>query len=388
MGVSKTTVLIKIIGIVITAAVFTGACTSSAGPGVEQPDMLSPDLANHPIYSSYNFGENENVIDFGTQPLWVPTSAISEVMKHDKILQDALKQEGFEIRFHSFSKGIDVNYFFGQGNLEAGIGGDLPTLRAVYELNVQVAALVQHGFTSIVADKPILVSDLRGKRIGTPEGSLAHYALIKALSDSGISASSVTLVLIDVDELPAALESGKIDAFSGWEPAPTTSTLNLEQNYIINRSLSWGFLYFSPTFSEDHPGAVRLITASSLRALNWMRQDSANIQKASDWALETEKKFSGEESKLSPLEYSGLIRDDILATMLYPYLPEKELMRGGHIWEEFQFLKDEGILPETAAWETIIPNFSTAIVPEILNQAQIYELDNFHYLDLGEAQYE
>jgi len=386
MGLNKTTSLIKIIGIVLAAAVFSGACTSSAGRGLEQPDILSPDLANHPIYSSYNFGEDEKVIDIGIQPLWVPTSAISEVMKHDKILQDALEQEGFEIRFHSFSKGIDVNYFFGQGNLEAGFRGDLPTLGAIYDLDVQVAALVQHGFTSIVADKPILVSDLRGKRIGTPEGSLAHYALIKALSDFGISASSVTLVFIDVDELPTALESGKIDAFSGWEPAPTISTLNLKQNYIINRSLSWGFLYFSSAFSEDHPDVVRLITASSLRALNWMQQDSANIRKASEWALETEKKFYGEESKLSPLEYSGLIHDDILTSMLYPYIPEKELMQGGHLWEEFQFMKDEGILPETATWEMLIPNFSTTIVPEIINQAQIYELDNFHYLDLGGAQ--
>ncbi len=324
------------------------------------------------------------MIDIGIQPLWAPVSAISEVMGHDKILQDALEREGFGVQFHPFKKGIDLNYFIEQGDLEAGIGGDMPTLIAVSELNVEVVAVVQEGFTSIVANKPIMVSDLRGKRIGFPQGSLSHYALLKALSTSGIPTSAVTLVLMDIDEMPAALESGTIDAFSGWEPAPTISISKSMQNHIVQRTMGWGFLYFSPTFSEDHPEIVRLITASSLRALNWMQQDDANLLQASQWALEAEREFGGDESKLSAKEYSELIREDILAAALYPHLPERDLAPGGRIWEEFQFLKDEGLILENVSWATILSHFSLSIIPEILAKAQVYELDFFQYSLPGE----
>ncbi len=381
MRKNPTTLLTRIILLGLAAVLFSGACSSKTGSSANLP---APDLSNHPIYSSYNFGQDESVIDIGIQPLWAPVSAISEVMGHDKILQDALEREGFGVQFHPFKKGIDLNYFIEQGDLEAGIGGDMPTLIAVSELNVEVVAVVQEGFTSIVANKPIMVSDLRGKRIGFPQGSLSHYALLKALSTSGIPTSAVTLVLMDIDEMPAALESGTIDAFSGWEPAPTISISKSMQNHIVQRTMGWGFLYFSPTFSEDHPEIVRLITASSLRALNWMQQDDANLLQASQWALEAEREFGGDESKLSAKEYSELIREDILAAALYPHLPERDLAPGGRIWEEFQFLKDEGLILENVSWATILSHFSLSIIPEILAKAQVYELDFFQYSLPGE----
>jgi len=69
------------------------------------PTMI--DLSNHPIYSQYEFGEGTNIIDFGAQPLWVPTCLITETMRRDTILMKTMSELGLKIRFHFFLKGAD-----------------------------------------------------------------------------------------------------------------------------------------------------------------------------------------------------------------------------------------------------------------------------------------
>ncbi len=61
-------------------------------------------------------------------------------------------------------------------------------------------------------------SDLRGKRIGTPRGSAAHYFLYLYLTYYGLQEEDVDIVFLDAEELPNALADGKIDAFSMREP--------------------------------------------------------------------------------------------------------------------------------------------------------------------------
>lgn len=65
---NKTTLLIIIAVIVFTAGLFSGACSSKYGSENDLSNILAADLSNHPIYSSYNFGSEENVIDIGIQP--------------------------------------------------------------------------------------------------------------------------------------------------------------------------------------------------------------------------------------------------------------------------------------------------------------------------------
>lgn len=76
-------------------------------------------------FEGYQFGNPETVIDLGIQPLWLP-GVISEVMRRDSILHEALAKRGFEIRFHAFLKGADVNSFIASRHLEAGIGEYIP----------------------------------------------------------------------------------------------------------------------------------------------------------------------------------------------------------------------------------------------------------------------
>ena len=78
---------------------------------VQQETRMSPlgqsiNILNHPIYSQYIYVQNDTTINIGFQPLYLPTGIIFEVIKRDKILQNALKRLGKEIAYFPYIKGI------------------------------------------------------------------------------------------------------------------------------------------------------------------------------------------------------------------------------------------------------------------------------------------
>jgi len=136
-------------------------------------------MTDHPVYSTYEYG-SDDVIDIGSQPLFVPTGNLSEVMRRDQLLNGALGELGFKTRFHPFLKGADLNFFLERGDLDAGFAGDNPALTACATSGVVVAALVMRGSAAIVSADNTMVADLDGKRIGYALGSNAHFALLEA----------------------------------------------------------------------------------------------------------------------------------------------------------------------------------------------------------------
>ncbi len=334
----------------------------------------APDLSDHPIYREYEFGQDESVIDLGTQPLWVPTSLISEAMRRDTLLQTSLAELGLRIRFHPFLKGADVNFFLRRGELEVGIGGDMPALTAAADFNVLVATLIQQGFCSIVANRHMMVSELRNKRIGYAFGSNAHHALIHALSSAGLRETDVHMIPLDVNEMPDALTEGRIDAFSAWEPWPTIARMRFEKPVVIHRNTTSGYLYFSRSFADRHPEAVRQIVASQVRSMKWLRSHKEHLLLASRWALTAGQDLSGQASVLSPEHYVALAKNDLLGISFIPIIPRKHLADGGPLDREFEFLKALGKIADTAEWDRVRSCFDHSIAEDVLSAGGRYLL--------------
>jgi sulfonate transport system substrate-binding protein len=90
---------------------------------------------------------------------------------------------------------------------------DRPDLRIVMTVAECAYRIVARRASGIAA-----VADLRGKKIGTPANTSAHYYLVKSLRRAGLAASDVTVVAMAVPDMAGALAKGEVDAVSGWEP--------------------------------------------------------------------------------------------------------------------------------------------------------------------------
>lgn len=339
------------------------------------------DISTHPVYSKYEFGAEDNIIDIGVQPLFVPHNIIYETMKRDRVLRRALAEKGMEIRFHGFHKGKDINFFVGRGDLEAAIVGDMPTLIAAATSDILATSLLNQGFISIVADKPMLMEDLRAKKVAYPPGSNAHYALLSALTSAGVSPDDVILVAMDIDEILDAFVRGEIDAFSAWEPTPTIAVRSLDNASIIHRSYTVGFLYFNSSLFEKHPDAVKEVVASVVRALIWLKRNTNNLGMAASWAIEAVEDFSGEEFVLAVDDYVTIARNDILGIEALSLIPARDIEAGGYLEKELAFLLDAGTLPATTVPDAVLDKFDRSLVMDIIANKTLYGVNKFDYED-------
>ena len=363
------------IAVVATVGHLRGWFVGRPGIAAAKVDYLAD-----PLYSTYEFGQSDNVIDVGVQPVWIPTNIITEVIKRDMVLKDELAQKGLEIRFHGFRKGADVNFFLDRGDLQVGVGGDMPALTAAAKSDVLVASIIQKGFCSIVARRQMLTTDLKGMRIAYGYGSISHYRLLHLLLSVGLDESDVDLVAMDVGMMPEALKQGEIDAFAAWEPAPAIALITCEDARVIHRSLSSGYLYFSRSFAQQRPDAMRLIIAAQIRALKWLKNRDRLLM-ACRWAITGEQSLTGRTSPLSERAYMTLAKKDLLGLTLFPAITAEELGPSKSLRDEFRFLKRMGSIPANSQWDDIAKCFDTGIVEELAQNRRKHRLDDFQYAE-------
>jgi len=88
------------------------------------------------------------------------------------------------------------------------------------------------------------VADLKGKRIGVPIGSTAHYSLMGALQHEGIAEADVTIMSMKPDDIAAAWSQGGIDATWIWQPVQSEILKTGKLIVGAETTAEWGF----PTF--------------------------------------------------------------------------------------------------------------------------------------------
>ncbi len=336
-------------------------------------------LSDHPLYSKYKFGQSGHTIDFGVQPISIPIGVISAVIEEDRLLLDELSAMGIEIRYHQFYKGSDLNHFVERGDLELGLAGDMPALVIATKTDLVIATLSKHGFTSFISDKHMLIKELRGKRIGFPFGSNAHYSLLQVLAGADVNEKDVILVPQNVNLLPVDFENGRIDMFVSWEPITTMALVQNKGLNINHRSLSTSYMYFTKAFVEAQPEVSRLIVAAQVRAMMWMYENDDNLHHACGWAFERKESFLKEANVLTTKQCADIMKNDLLDVALIPLVPESDLLPDGRLAREFKFLKNLGKIQRSVTWDVVRLSFDNTLLNEVLEDQKKYQLRHFSY---------
>jgi NitT/TauT family transport system substrate-binding protein len=350
-----------------------------AGIALSAPQSKSEDLSSHPVYSGYNFGKEEKVIDFATQPLASTMGVITELMKRDRILREELKSRDREIRFHPFYKGPDINFFVRRGDIEIATLGDTPAITIASTYDAILAALVKQGYSSLIARDRMQINELKGRKVGYTAGSTAHYNLLIALHAAGMKELDIVHVMMDVNELPEALEKGRIDAFAAWEPVPSATLAKHREYAVVQKFLNSSYLIFAKSFVKNHPGETSLVIASYLRALRWMKKSEKNLLQAAEWYLSGRTEFDKKPSDATAAQIAAITRDEILQIAPAPYIPLNDFEKEGFVFKAFEFMKAKEVIPASASWEKLRENLNRSIMADVLSNTVKYRLDKFDY---------
>ena len=331
-------------------------------------------------FDRYGLTPKSASVDVGIQPLGYPSGVISAVMRRDRTLQKELLAIGRPLKTHAFRRGADMIGLLSDQRLEVGLLGDMPTLTLASTGRIWIAGLVKQSSTAIIARGEGQVKNLAGRKIGYVPVSSAHHTLLQGLASAGLNESHVTLVAMGVDDMPAALERGDIDAFAAWEPAPTLALQTNQRNNVVFRGRTADYLVIEREFARRDPVAATQIVTALARAIEWMRRSQGNVEKAARWALADHASFAGKTPGLAVDRVVAITRREILSVPSAPVIVPAS-GREVPLKSEFDFLQRLGKLPEQANWEHVSKSFGNDTLARVMMDPQRHQLSLFDYDD-------
>ncbi len=156
-------------------------------------------------------------VTFAHQDMLVPLRLVMESGEVEKAT-------GYKINWRMFGGGGDVIRAMASGDVQMGEVGSSPLTAAASQgqdirlfwisadINDAEALVARNG------SNVNTLADLKGKRVGVPFVSTAHYQLMAALKAAGVDARQVNVNNMRPPEVAAAWERGDIDATFIWDP--------------------------------------------------------------------------------------------------------------------------------------------------------------------------
>jgi taurine transport system substrate-binding protein len=296
------------------------------------------------------------------------------IVKNSRWLEEALPD--YNIKWTKFDSGADVNTAFIAKELDFGALGSSPVARGLSApLNIpyKVAFVLD-----VAGDNEALVARndsgidtigaLKGKRVATPFASTAHYSLLAALSQNGLSPSDVQLVDLQPQAILAAWDRGDIDAAYTW--LPTLDDLRKSgKDLITSRQLAkdgkptLDLGVVSDEFAAANPEVVDTWRQQQARALTLIHEDPAAAAKA-----------VAAEIGLSPEATEGQIKQGVFLTPEEVASTEWLGAEGqpgniaNNLQNASQFLADQKQIPSPAPLQTFQDAIYTKGLPGVLSQ--------------------
>lgn len=276
-----------------------------------------------------------------------------------------------EVELVNFSSGKDVNTAIASKSIDFGLLGSCPAALAIaQDLGVEFIWIheVLGSVESLVAksDAGITeVADLKGKTVAVPFASTAHFSLLKAIENAGLSSADVEVLDMQPDKIYASWTTGDIDAAYIWQP----TLAQLEDQVVVCTSGDLADLGYMTSncevvrtdFAKDHPEVVQAYVSALNKAANVYKEDEATAVSTIATALELT-----EEDALFQMQGSIWLNGQEQLGEAYLGTSDTKGDIVQNLYETAEFLKDQGSIskvPEKSVFETAVnPSYIEAAI--------------------------
>jgi sulfonate transport system substrate-binding protein len=203
------------------------------------------------------------------------------VLKERGTLEKALAPKGVDVSWSLFAAGPPLLEAMNAGAIDFGTTGETPPIFAqaghvdlVYLANDPPAP---RGEAILVPpNSPIkTVAALKGRKVAVTKGSNAHYLLVAALLQAGLTVSDITFVFLAPPDGRAAFQFGSVDAWAIWDPffaaaqQEGAKVLTDGQGIVPNHQ----FFLAARKFADANPEVIRTTLGVLAGAETWMAQN-------------------------------------------------------------------------------------------------------------------
>jgi NitT/TauT family transport system substrate-binding protein len=198
-------------------------------------------------------------------------------------------EEGIEVELVPVQGGSDSVVQLAAGNFDAAVGGiGAGLLNAAHQgLEFRIVAPMHTERAPLATplviaanrkDEIKTVADLKGKKVAINAiGAATEYWVYSALLKAGLTLDDVTITAVPFRDVPAALESGAVDAAMLGEPLATlqkdAGTVSVLADDFID-GITVTYLYMGMPLLKDKPEVANKFVRAYLRALRDLQGDA------------------------------------------------------------------------------------------------------------------
>lgn len=279
-------------------------------------------------------------ITYVKAPLNVP----SIIEKRQQLFEKEFAKDGIEVKFPEITSGAKQTEAVAAGALDFcnALGGTSAILAAANGVDLRIISMYSRAPKAfmIVTKSPDIkgISDLKGRKIAGPKGTILHQLLINALIKNNLKVEDVQFINMDIPGAVAALMNGGIDAalVAGSDAIRAMNAggrLLADGEGLVDGTVVVGV---RGELLRNHPDLVKRFKQVQQESLAFMRQ---NREEAC--------KITADELGVTPEEVK----------LMYDWYDFDPQVKPGDIQElkaTQQFLYDNGMLPKMVDIEALI----------------------------------
>ena len=226
------------------------------------------------------------------------SSTLTVVLKSQGTLERRLAPLNTRVSWHEFTSGLPLLEALNLDNLDfsADVADTVPVFAqaAGAQLTFVAQEAPSPAAQAIVvrADSPLRrVAELKGKKIGFAKAAGAHYLLIAALEQAGLSFKDIEPAYLTPADGRAAFERGAIDAWAIWDPFLSAAQRQSNARVLADGTgiASYQRYYLASTkFAQARPDVLQVVYAELAKAGQWVKAnpDAAAALLAPVWGVD------------------------------------------------------------------------------------------------------
>jgi NitT/TauT family transport system substrate-binding protein len=217
-------------------------------------------------------------------------------------------EQGLDVQLENLAGGADMVTLTATGSFDIGIGGTGPAFFNAIDRGVDLTIISPLHFERPPQATPLVVSrarfesgeitevaDLRGLRVAVNARGATEYWLDQALRTAGLTIEDIDLQTLPFPDIPAALDSGALDAAMLGEPLATRAIQEglvtiLADDFISDFQPT--FVWVNPQFADENRELVVAFMTAFLQASRDMMDD--------DWDSDENLEILEEYTTVSP----------------------------------------------------------------------------------------
>lgn len=286
-------------------------------------------------------------ITYVTSPFNMP----SIIMREKGFLDNEVAVYNKQVNNSVITSGAKQTQAMAAGKIDIAsvLGSSSAILAKANGAPIEIIAAFSRGpkaYTVMTMDKKIKsISDLKGKKVAGPKGTVLNQLLVSALKSQGLTLNDIEYINMDIPAASAALLSGKVDAAT------------LAGAHVIDAEKSGAVLL------ADGEGLINPTTVIAARS-DWVKNNPELVKayfSAHLKAIDFIKKYPDEALEITAKEQKLSLDDAKKQFLLYDFNPVLTSVDIKNLNEDQDFMIENGMLQDTKRIDIAKDLISTSV---------------------------